>query len=146
MECASCEVRTGLQVLLQVASISQLTVNRLSRQCGILNISQPHRSPRPVTGIAVLLHVTKKENLKFLNGTIFELARVRRRYFTWNYIYFSVVKFDSWYFLWIMYNFLNNLSFLIFWDWKCLQCEKTLKGTLLSCVKFEVQKSVCYEE
>jgi hypothetical protein len=35
-ECASCEVRTGLYVLLQVAGISQLTVSRLSRQCGIL--------------------------------------------------------------------------------------------------------------
>jgi hypothetical protein len=46
-ECASCEVRTGLQVLLQVASISQLTVSRLSRKCGILNISRP---PRTVTG------------------------------------------------------------------------------------------------
>jgi hypothetical protein len=55
-ECASCEVRTGLKVLLQVASISQLTVSRLSRQCGILNISQPYRSPRPVTGIALLFY------------------------------------------------------------------------------------------
>jgi hypothetical protein len=25
-----------------------------SRQCGILNISQPYRSPRPATGIALL--------------------------------------------------------------------------------------------
>jgi hypothetical protein len=54
MECASCEVRTGLEVLLQVANISQLTVSRLSRQCGILNISQPYRPERPVTGIALL--------------------------------------------------------------------------------------------
>jgi hypothetical protein len=29
-------------------------VSRLSRQCGILNISQPYRSPRSVTAIALL--------------------------------------------------------------------------------------------
>jgi hypothetical protein len=30
------------------------TVSRLSRQCRILNISQPYRPPRPVTGITLL--------------------------------------------------------------------------------------------
>jgi WD40 repeat protein len=29
-------------------------MSRLSRQCGILNISQPYRRPRPVTGITLL--------------------------------------------------------------------------------------------
>jgi hypothetical protein len=31
-------------------------VSRLSRQCGILNISQPYRPPLPVTGTALLLY------------------------------------------------------------------------------------------
>jgi hypothetical protein len=48
-------VRYELLLLLQVASISQLTVSRLFRQCGILNVSQPYRPPRSVTGIALLL-------------------------------------------------------------------------------------------
>jgi hypothetical protein len=31
------------------------SVSRPSRQCGILNISQPYRPPRPAMGIALLL-------------------------------------------------------------------------------------------
>jgi hypothetical protein len=42
-----CGWRVGLIALLP-------SMSRLSRQCGILNISQPYRSRRPVTGIALL--------------------------------------------------------------------------------------------
>jgi hypothetical protein len=31
-----------------------LSMSRLSRQCGIFNISQPYKLPRPVTGIAFI--------------------------------------------------------------------------------------------
>jgi hypothetical protein len=34
-------------------------VSRLSRQCGILNISQPYGSPRPVTGIDLIYSSTR---------------------------------------------------------------------------------------
>jgi hypothetical protein len=34
------------------------SVSRLSRQCGMLNISQPYRSPRPFTGIDLLSSFT----------------------------------------------------------------------------------------
>jgi hypothetical protein len=36
-------------------------MSRLSRQCGILNILQPYRPPRPVTGIALLLLYRNKQ-------------------------------------------------------------------------------------
>jgi hypothetical protein len=32
-------------------------MNRLSKQCGILNIPQPYRPPLPVTGTALLVYV-----------------------------------------------------------------------------------------
>jgi hypothetical protein len=40
-------------------------VSRLSRQCGILNISQPYRPPRPLTGVALLYDFITVKRAKF---------------------------------------------------------------------------------
>jgi hypothetical protein len=46
----------GIKVrLVRGLTILPQSMSLLSRQCGILNISQPYRPPLPVTGIAFLL-------------------------------------------------------------------------------------------
>jgi hypothetical protein len=52
---------TGVQIPAQIFGLPRLrhcATSRLSRQCGILNISQPYRPPKPVTGIALLFTFT----------------------------------------------------------------------------------------
>jgi hypothetical protein len=73
-ECASCEERPRLKVLLQVASISQLTVSRLCGHCGILNISQTYRPPRPVTGIVLLFNSRSTVRSAYIFGVWGEIV------------------------------------------------------------------------
>jgi hypothetical protein len=49
--------------------------SRFSRQCGIVNISQPYRPPRPVTGIALLF---LKHPGSFVIVTFIETFSLRR--------------------------------------------------------------------
>jgi hypothetical protein len=54
----SFEKKTGLWEMSRIVIVGLTSlpayVSRLSRQCGIFNISQAYRPPRPVTGIAML--------------------------------------------------------------------------------------------
>jgi hypothetical protein len=54
-------------------------MSRLSRQCGILNISQPYRSPRPVTGIAFTLNGNRPKQPTPLNRRRKYRRRRKRR-------------------------------------------------------------------
>jgi hypothetical protein len=60
------------------------TVSRLSRQCGIPNLSQPYRPPRPVTGIALLftyvslMHELCKKMGRYLQVNLLEMPRLVR--------------------------------------------------------------------
>jgi hypothetical protein len=44
----------SIKIIMFLESKVRRVCGRLSRQCGILNISQPYRSPRPIMGRALL--------------------------------------------------------------------------------------------
>jgi hypothetical protein len=43
------------------------SVNRVSRQCRVLNISEHYRLPRPVRGVALLKHIQFMFPLEFVD-------------------------------------------------------------------------------
>jgi hypothetical protein len=53
------------QDILYNGTILCRTASRLSRQCGILNISQTYRPPLPVTGIAIQEYVPEWKEVLF---------------------------------------------------------------------------------
>jgi hypothetical protein len=52
-------------------------VSRLSRQCGILNISQPYRSPRPVTGTALRFLIFLPYTMPTIYAIYYDLIKPR---------------------------------------------------------------------
>jgi hypothetical protein len=113
------------------------SVSRLSRQCGILSISQPYRPPQSVTGIALLfyeLYVCRTTEEVFsvcmdakslaLTSFVFKILRSD----VW-----CTKKFDIFFGLWFWYLFLNipfviNLIWIVIKYYHCNLPVKTDKN------------------
>jgi hypothetical protein len=66
-------------------------VSRISRQCGILNIFQPYRPPRPVTGLASSFRGAKKDLLEIGLSVVDWIGLAQDRY-RWRALVNSVMN------------------------------------------------------